>query len=242
MITSKSNAWFKRVRDAIREHTDEIVIEGPKAVADAIAAGWKPIAVISVGAGFSRPAEVGPHTHITFSPALLKAVTDTRTSQGVIGLFERPRWKPDQIFSKRDTVVIALDSVQDPGNVGTIVRLAAAFDAAGVILLPGCADAYGPKAIRASAGAILNVPVVEMDTDALLARGLPVYSADSKGSTAAPPARSAVLAFGSEGRGISAQLRKAARPIAIETSGRVESLNVAAAAAILLWRSFVQRL
>jgi len=227
MITSKSNAWFKRVRDAIREHADEIVIEGPKAVADAIAAGWKPIAVVG--------------KDILFSPPLLKALTDTKTSQGVIGLFERPRWKPDQIFAKRDTVVIALDSVQDPGNVGTIVRLAAAFDAAGVILLPGCADAYGPKAIRASAGAILNVPVVAMDTDALLARGLPVYSADSNGSTAAPPARSAVLAFGSEGQGVSTQLRNAARPIAIETSGRVESLNVAAAAAILLWRSFCSR-
>jgi TrmH family RNA methyltransferase len=227
MITSRSNAWFKRVRDAIREHASEIVIEGPKAVADAMAAGWKPIAVI--GKDF------------TFSPALLKAVTDTKTSQGVIGLFERPRWKADQIFSRRDTVVIALDGVQDPGNVGTIVRLAAAFDAAGVILLPGCADAYGPKAIRASTGAILSVPVVEMPIDSLLARGLPLYTADSQGSSTTPPARSAVLAFGSEGQGISEQLRHAARPIAIETSGRVESLNVAAAAAILLWRSYVQR-
>jgi TrmH family RNA methyltransferase len=240
MITSRSNAWFKRVRDAIREHAGEIVIEGPKAVADAIAAGWKPIAVINVEPALSRLGPAESRSYV-FSPELFKAVTDTKTSQGVIGLFERPRWNADQIFSRRDTVVIALDGVQDPGNVGTIVRLAAAFDAAGVILLPGCADAYGPKAIRASAGAILSVPVVEMPIDSLLARGLPLYTADSKGSSSTPPARSAVLAFGSEGRGISEQLRSAARPIAIESSGRVESLNVAAAAAILLWRSFVQR-
>ncbi len=218
MITSKDNAWFKRVRTAIREHADEIVIEGAKPIQDAIAAGWRPIAVPE------------------FSPALLKSVTDTKA----IALFARPRWNADDVFS-RDSVVVALDGVQDPGNVGTIVRLAAAFDAGGVILLPGCADAYGPKAIRASAGAILNVPIVEMSAKELLARGLPLFAADAKGPPAPPPARRAILAFGSEGRGISDSLRSAATPMAVESSGRVESLNVAAAAAILLWRSFCSR-
>ena len=221
MITSRSNAWFKRVRDALRQHAGEIVIEGPKAVADAVAAGWKPIAIPQ------------------FSPALLKSISDTKTSQGVIGLFERPRWKADEILARSDTVVVALDGVQDPGNVGTIVRLAAAFDAAGVILLPGCADPYGPKAIRASAGAVLTVPIVQMEN--LRAVRQPLFVADSRGSTGAPPARDAVLVFGSEGQGVSQEVRDLATPIAIETSGKVESLNVAAAAAILLWRSFVQR-
>jgi TrmH family RNA methyltransferase len=218
MITSKANAWFKRVHNAVREHADEIVIEGPKAVADAIAAGWKPIPIP------------------TFAPALLKSITDTKTSQGVIGLFERPRWTVDQIFSS-DRLAVALDGVQDPGNVGTIVRLAAAFDAAGVILLSGCADPYGPKAIRASAGAILNVPIVSMSVEELLAAGRPIFVADAKGSTTELP--TGVLILGNEGQGVSGELRKAGRPIAIETSGKVESLNVAAAAAILLWRSFV---
>ncbi len=221
MITSRSNAWFKRVREAIRQHASEIVIEGPKAVADAVAAGWKPIAIPQ------------------FSPALLKSISDTKTSQGVIGLFERPRWKADEILARSDTVVVALDGVQDPGNVGTIVRLAAAFDAAGVILLPDCADPYGPKAIRASAGAVLTVPIVQMEN--LRAVRQPLFVADSRGSTKAPPARDAVLVFGSEGQGVSQEVRDLATPIAIETSGKVESLNVAAAAAILLWRSFVQR-
>src|SRR5713226_1213612 len=221
MITSKSNVWFKRVRDAIRQHADEIVIEGPKAVSDAIAAGWKPIAIPE------------------FSPALLKSISDTKTSQGVIGLFERPRWKADQIFSRRDTVMVALDGVQDPGNVGTIVRLAAAFDAAGVILLPGCADPYGLKAIRASAGAILSVPIVAMTAEELLAIRRPLYAADANGPTGENP--EGILVMGSEGQGVSEFIRKRAKPIAVETSGRVESLNVAAAAAILLWRSFRSR-
>ena len=212
MITSKENAWFKRVRHAIREHADEIAVEGDKNIQDAIAAGWKPIATPQ------------------FAPRLLKSLTDTKA----VALFARPRWKADDLFKGK--IVIALDGVQDPGNVGTIVRLAAAFDAAGVILLPGCADAYGPKAIRASAGAILSVPIVEMTVDALLARGVPIFAADTEGSDELPHG---VIVFGSEGQGVSERLRK--NPVTVKTSGRIESLNVAAAAAILLWRTFNER-
>jgi TrmH family RNA methyltransferase len=230
MITSRSNPWFKRVRNAIREHAGEIVIEGPKAVADAIAAGWKPIAVISAEARSDA---------VVFSRALFHAVADTKTSQGVIALFERPRVTAGRLFARRDTVVVALDGVQDPGNVGTIVRLAAAFDAAGVAMLPGCADPFGPKAIRASAGAILTVPVVELTLREL--PNWPLFTADAGGRGIDPPSRQAILVFGSEGQGVSEQVRRKATPIAIQTSGRVESLNVAAAAAILLWRSFCRR-
>jgi RNA methyltransferase, TrmH family len=213
MITSRENAWFKRVRHAIREHADEIAVEGDKNIQDAIAAGWKPIATPD------------------FAPRLLKSLTDTKA----IALFARPRWSVDEIFGS-GKIAVALDAVQDPGNVGTIVRLAAAFDAAGVILLPGCADAYGPKAIRASAGAILSVPIVEMTVETLLNRGVPIFAADMQGSDALPHG---ILVFGSEGQGVSDALRKNA--VTIKTSGRIESLNVAAAAAILLWRTFNER-
>src|SRR5438132_576902 len=236
MITSKENAWFKRVREAIREHGDEILIEGPKAVEDAIAAGWKPIAVFvnDVEPALSR-LEPAKSRFYVLARELFKSISDTKTSQGVIALFERPRWKADVVFSRSDSVIVALDGVQDPGNVGTIVRLAAAFDAAGVVLLPGCADAYGPKAIRASAGAILTVPVVEMPVEALLACGRTIVYADAAGDATAPPPQS-VIVFGSEGGGVSPAIRAATRPIAVATSGRVESLNVAASAAILLWQ------
>src|SRR5206468_5657083 len=103
---------------------------------------------------------------VDFSAALFDSLADTKTSQGVIAIFERPQF--GDFFADRERVIVALDGVQDPGNVGTIVRLAAAFDAAGVALLPGSADAYGPKAIRASAGAILTVPIVSMSREELL--------------------------------------------------------------------------
>lgn len=224
-ITSRQNALFKRIRAAIHQHDDEIVIEGPKAVADAAARGWKPIAVITRGE--------------EFADELFDAISETKTPQNVIGLFERPRTTAAEILARRDRIAVALDGVQDPGNVGTIVRLAAAFDAAGVLLLPGCADAFGPKAIRASVGAILSVPVANASLDELL--GSTLYATAADGERVDPPSRDAVLVFGSEGGGVSDAIRRASRRIAIPMSDRVESLNVASSAAILLARSYALR-
>lgn len=226
-ISSRQNPWFKRIREAIRDHAAEIVIEGPKPVADAIAAGWKPIKVIE--------------RDVDFSSAIFDALAETKSPQNVIALFERPQFDLQALFARESSIVIALDGVQDPGNVGTIVRLAAAFDANGVALLPGCADAFGPKAIRSSAGAILTVPVLNCSIDELLTNGWDVIAADSRGEIADPPSHRAILAFGSEGSGLSPALANVARTIAIPMSPRIESLNVGASAAILLARSYQLR-
>ena len=227
IISSRQNSLVKRIREAIREHDSEIVLEGPKHVADAIASGWKAIAVLERG--------------VDLSDDVFDHVSETRQPQGVIGLFERPRSFAAAILARRDTVVVALDGVQDPGNVGTIVRLAAAFDAAGVLLLPGCADPFGPKAIRSSAGAILNVPVASVTARELIDVGIPLFAADASGNAIDPPKSNAVLVFGNEGAGVSEELLRHATPIAIPMSSRVESLNVASSAAVLLSRSFSLR-
>jgi len=230
-ISSRQNLWFKRVRDAVHEHAEEIVIEGPKAVSDAVAAGWKPIAIVECGGHAAAVESGGMAAALQMSEELFRAVCDTKTSQGVLGLFHRP---PSRFAG--DRIVAALDGVQDPGNVGTIVRLAAAFDA-GVALLPGCADAFSPKSIRASAGAILSVPIAEVTAQALIDTGRPLLYADARGEAFTPP-KNAILVLGSEGHGVSEAIRARGKPIGIKTSGRVESLNVAAAAAILLWQAF----
>ena len=226
-IRSRQNPLVKRIREAIREHDREIVIEGPKPVADAIAGGWKPLAVVR------RDEDV--------SADVFDSLSETRHSQGVLGLFERPVFDAAAILASRDSVAVALDGVQDPGNVGTIVRLAAAFDAGGVLLLPGCADPFGPKAIRSSVGAILNVPVAPISAGALIASGVPLFAADMSGTVSEPPSANAVLVFGNEGAGVSADLLRHATPIRIPMSSRVESLNVASSAAILLYRSAAAR-
>jgi TrmH family RNA methyltransferase len=224
-IASRQNPLYKRLRDAIRDHAAEIVIEGPKAVDDAIRFGWKPLLLVRRGE--------------MLTAELFDSLASTRTPQDVLGLFERPPSR--DVFADASSIAVALDAVQDPGNVGTIVRLAAAFDCAAVALLPGCADPYSPKSIRSSAGAILNVNVAEVAAHQLIESGWPLLYADATGDRVDPPARGAVLIFGNEGAGVSAALRTAAKPIAIPMSSRVESLNVAASAAILLARSYALR-
>lgn len=226
-ITSRHNPLLRRFREAIREHKDEIVIEGPKPVADALAGGWKAIAVLE------RDVDV--------SAEAFDSITETKNPQHVIGLFERPHATAKTILERRDTIAVALDGVQDPGNVGTIVRLAAAFDAAGVLLLPGSADAFSPKAIRASAGAILHVPVARATLQELLDANVPLIATAMHGPSDDPPARGAVLIFGNEGAGVSADVLSHSIPLSIAMSGRVESLNVGSSAAILLARSFALR-
>jgi RNA methyltransferase, TrmH family len=226
-ITSRQNALVKRIREAIREHRDEIVLEGPKQVGDAIARGWRSIAVLERG--------------VDVTAEVFDALAETRQPQGVIGLFARPVASVREILDRTETVAVALDGVQDPGNVGTIVRLAAAFDAAGVLLLPGCADPFGPKAIRSSAGAILTVPVATVTARELLESGVPLVATAMSGASADPPSSRAVLLFGNEGTGVSAELLAHATALSIPMSGRVESLNVASSAAILLHRSFELR-
>lgn len=240
-IASRQNPWFKRIRDAVREHAGEIVIEGPKQVNDAIAGGWTPLALVQRGGDWALVSERPGVPHLAFVPEIFDALSETKSSQGVIGLFQRPKVTLASLLGRRDTILVALDGVQDPGNVGTIVRLAAAFDAAGVVLLPGCADALGPKAIRASAGAVLSVPVVSAKAEELIAARMPLYAAMQSAKPAAVPASNAIIVFGSEGSGVSADIAQSAKPLAVRMSPRIESLNVAMAAAILLSRSYETR-
>ena len=231
-ISSRHNALFKRIRDAMRDPDREIVIEGRKHVEDAIAAGWKPAAIVTRGEGREDA--------IAFTAELFDAIADTKTPQDLIGLFERPQHRPSEILSTNATVAV-LDAVQDPGNVGTIVRLAAAFDCAGVLLLPGCADAFAPKAIRASAGSVLNVPVAPAALQDVMKSKRPLFAADVKGKAARDFPSNAVFVFGNEGSGVSEDVRRVATLIRISMSPRVESLNVAASAAILLERAYAER-
>jgi TrmH family RNA methyltransferase len=242
-VSSRQNPWFRRFRDALLHHDREIVVEGPKMVRDAIAAGWTAIAVASTP---DSSLEAAPRTkQLELSPDLARGLSDTEQSQGVFALFSRPDSDLDAILERRDSVIVALDEVQDPGNVGTILRLAAAFDASGVLLVGACADPLCPKAIRASAGAVLGVPTARIGRGELLEisrdRKIDIVVADMKGSADPPPASAAILLFGNEGAGVSLEISANARAIAIPTSGRVESLNVAASAAILLARSFELR-
>ena len=141
---------------------------------------------------------------------------------------------------------VLLDGVQDPGNVGTILRTLDAFDADGLLLTGGCADPYGWKAVRSSMGAVFRRPIYSGTPEELAAllhrSGLPLYGAALREDTV--DARQAdytrcTLAIGSEGRGLSREvLDLCGQTIRIPMSDRCESLNAAIAAAVLLWESW----
>ena len=233
LIQSRQNKWIKRVRRAIDRHDEEIVLEGPKMVDDAVARGWSPIAILQeYGREHRKDA-------IVVDTPLFREISETKTSQGIIGLFPRPVSSFEKLLPIEPRRLIALDGVQDPGNVGTIIRLCAAFDACGIVRLPGTADPWSPKAIRSSAGAIMTVPVVE-STASELSRfaddhDFSIFTADSGATRTEIPGESDVLlVLGSEGRGLSKQWEEIGEGLRIAMSDRVESLNVAAAAAILL--------
>lgn len=237
-ITSADNKWLKRVRKAARDHDEEILFEGPKQIEDALAHGLRPIVVL-VREGMEAPEGCDPARAFAVAERTFRTLGDTVTSQGIVALFERPRATLDEILDG-DGAVVALDGVQDPGNVGAVVRLAAAFDLAGVIVLSGSADPLSPRAIRGSAGAVLASRVAGASPPDLVdgctrhARPLIVAMPSGPSIESGLPDR-AVLVLGSEGRGVSRAIVDAARPFSIPTSRRVESLNVATAAAIAIW-------
>lgn len=140
--------------------------------------------------------------------------------------------------------VLVLDAVQDPGNVGTLVRAAAGLGAAAVVALPGTADLWSAKVVRAAMGAHFALPTLVATTDALAAflaaHAVPLWGADGTGPSVAAAASDApprlALALGNEGAGLTGAVRAmAAHLVAVPSSGRVESFNVAVAGSILLY-------
>ena len=246
-ITSRQNPLclhFRRLASSrtYREEQGEFLCDSPKLLEEA--GRWNaPIrAVLYTQGAQLPPLPAGPGLRTAqVTESVMRSVSPMEAPQGVVfscRLPERPL--PEQLEPGR---YLALDGVQDPGNVGTILRTADAFDCGPVFLLPGCADLYNPKTIRAAMGVHFRRPVYSCTLEALTAllraADLPLYAAALRSDTAdvrqADLNRCAVV-IGSEGRGVSPQVLAACqRTIRIPMSPRCESLNAAAAAAVLLW-------
>ncbi len=179
---------------------------------------------------------------------LFRDISTTESSQGVMALVRPPRWTVEQLFRGQSLTVI-LDGLQDPGNVGAILRAAEAFGATGVAFLKGTVSPYNPKCLRGSAGSIFRVPLVAaMDEQLLLAaieqRKIEMFALMPKGSRELGEcnlSRKCAIIAGSEGRGVSDRLRARAVPVFIRTVG-VESLNAALATGIALYAARKQRM
>ncbi len=180
------------------------------------------------------------------SEAELEKLADTEHPQGVLAVIEPRPWRIEDIELAKGAVVIVLDGVQDPGNVGTILRTAHGLGAAGVVALPGTAELGNSKVIRGSMGALFRLPAVSSQTEDFLSwvkrSGVELWTTAADGEpvnriVAQGLDRAAIaLVLGNEGAGVSSALASAARRrVAIPLAARVESLNVAVAAGILLY-------
>lgn len=232
-------------RRAARHDAGVFVVEGPKLVAEALASSLV-VQRVFVEDGHPLPVsatDVGADVAVV-APGVLGRVLDTVTPQPVAAIVELPQRTIDEVLSSPGVVLVG-DGVGDPGNVGTIVRSLEAFGGGGLVLLEGSADAFGPKAVRSSAGSVLRVPVVEgvpvaelLDTCARCGRR--VLATTMTGGDAPDGALlgDAAVVLGSEAHGVSAPLLEGADGlVSIAMAGPTESLNVAMAATVLAYES-----
>ena len=170
------------------------------------------------------------------------ALSDLETPQGILAVLNQPRWDEDHVFAHARLFGLYGEKLQDPANVGAIIRTAAAFDANALWLTSESADVYNPKVVRATAGALLSLPVfITRDVTRFIQRGCAVFAAEARGSetvnmeTIREVPKRLVVALGNESRGLSAQtINEATCRFTIPLNPRIESLNVAATAAIAL--------
>jgi TrmH family RNA methyltransferase len=277
IITSRDNKWLKMFRAALRgtgpAAGEFIGVEGPKLVDEAVRSGLEAEALLVsdssepelariLSAASESDAGIPRSRILRTTDKLFESVAGTESPQGVAALFRTREWSFDDLLrgrAERDgsfrgdpALVVVMAGVQDPGNVGTIVRSAEAFGATGVVATRGTADPWSPKALRASAGSALRLPVERgMAIPILLAQlrvmGIQVIAAISKvegNAKSEPPNLRDKLALfiGSEGAGLPEEVLHAAdATLAIPMIAEVESLNAGVAASVLLYEIANQR-
>jgi TrmH family RNA methyltransferase len=280
IITSRENKWLKIFRAGLRgtgpEGDDALAVEGRKLVEDSLRSGLEAVALLVSESGerqlehilraASESLDGIPRARVLrTTDKLFESVSGTETPQGVAALFRQPAWQfedvlrgvasADGAFLASAPLLVVMAAVQDPGNVGTVVRSAEAFAATGVVTTRGSADLWSPKAVRASAGSALRLPLLRgMAIPVLLAQlrvaEVKIVAASSRvmadgGELAGGGAdlRDAVAIFiGNEGAGLPPEVEHAADArISIPIAESVESLNAGIAASIVLYEAARQR-
>ncbi len=273
MITSPSNPKVALLRSLHtpkgRAGADAFLVEGPHVIGAAIEAGVVPFLLLYEPTSLGRTEEgrtlldvltqignTGQMEALEVNMRALAHACDTQTPQGIVGAVALADVAPERLRARRRgrfrPLVLVLDEVADPGNLGTILRSALAADVDEVLLTPGCVDPYSPKVVRAASGAHFHLPIAPQQSWEQITQRLsgapktaqillaeahaarPYYDVDLSRRTA--------LIIGNEARGPSAQVRRlATERISIPMWNGVESLNAAIAASILLFEAARQQ-
>lgn len=242
VITSKDNPEFRALRNLAehprsRRDTGLTLLDGWHLIEAAHQAGW-PLEKLLLADTLSDSIPPAPLSEtiprMVLSEALMRALSPVKTPSGWMAVIRIPR-----PVAGHHASAVLLEDIQDPGNLGALLRTAAAAGIETAYLSPACADAWSPKALRGGQGAHFRLSIYER-------ADLPMFAGEYEAAYAAALGASDSLfdldlrgrvafAFGNEGAGLSAELRAACRPFVIPMPGAMESLNVAAAAAVCLF-------
>lgn len=241
MITSTKNekvkAWKKLHRRKERIKTETFLVEGFHLLEEAYKSGWRINEIIAVE-NIELPEWTDKFSVIAVSEAVMKEISQTMTPQGVAATIQMKK-----MSQPKGEHVLLIDRVQDPGNLGTIIRTAdaAGFDA--VVLGEGTVDLYNDKVVRATQGSLFHLPVLQANLAEMIPKlkeeGFTVWATALKGAEqynkVAVPDKLAMI-LGNEGSGVDEQLLELAdQKVNIPIYGKAESLNVGIAAGILMY-------
>jgi TrmH family RNA methyltransferase len=263
LVTSRANARVKQLRAAIAGHArlsgGLVAIEGDNLLREALTSGV-PLKTIFLSERVAPPAWLPRGVELLLlAEDVFNSAVDTQHPQGIAALLVPPTWKIESALPANSPgnnvpLLLVAAGLQDPGNLGTLVRSAEAFGATAVLTTAGTVSEWNQKALRASAGSVFRVPVVQAGEEELIAlksRGVRLLAAIAPNSEAGSASESAAgtdltlpcaLMIGNEGAGLADEfLSLADARITIPTPGRVESLNAAVAGSLLLYEASRQR-
>ena len=256
-ITSKENKLYKELKRISKSGESYIFIEGKKLLQEAIESNISFEKILVERKNGTDYLSILPekirHKLVFISSDLLSSLFTTVSKPSkddlVIALAKRPSWELNDIFktTKKGNVIL-LEEIQDPGNLGIVIRSALAFDSCGVVLLKGSVDPFNTKVIRASAGGVFKLPVVKINNfkeieNILKEENYKVIATSGKAGKKLTDLNlkknNHLFLFGNEGSGLSRSLISAAGEIiSIPHTKNIESLNLGIAVSIILWEAY----
>jgi TrmH family RNA methyltransferase len=252
-ISSSSNEKIKRLKSLYtkkgREENNLFVVEGEKFIAE-ISCDFIIDSIFLSESYYEKnnnKLNLGSEYFIV-KDNIFKSISDTVNPQGIIAVVQEKQYNITNIFLKENPFLIIAENIQDPGNMGSLIRSSDAFGADCVVACE-CADIYSPKVIRATAGSIFHIPVIKMPFEAIInilkeksIKIIGTYLKDAKDPEDINFKEGSALIIGNEGAGISLEAVKASDAfVKIPMSGRAESLNASVASGVLLYEVQRQR-
>ena len=262
IITSVNNQLVKETSELkikkYRTAADAFIIEGARSTEEVLSSGWDILrAFVDVSVESERVRKIADELEaigvavFEVMPEVMQRLSDTDTPQGILVVVRKELYELDDFNQNDEGLILVLDEVRDPGNLGTMIRTADAAGIAGIILLEGCTDVFAPKAVRSAMGSFFHLPIRNAQNkkefinwckdnnwslwSSSLEGGQSIYSAELAKRTA--------IVIGNEAEGVSSELLSASEKLVyIPMPGNAESLNAAIAAGIILFECVRRKL